>query len=90
VSTLDDPGLFPRRPMPLRQPSFWLASIALSLLLLGLVTVALPDFASGPLVWMLDAGHGLRWADVIGTLMLVSGSALIWTISLIRQWQCTH
>lgn len=61
---------------------------ALLLLLSGLVTVALPDSTSGPVVWALDSLHGLRLADVIGALMMGSGSALIWLISLIRQWQC--
>jgi len=64
--------------------------VALLSLLLGLVIVALPDSASGSVVWALDATHGLRVADVIGALMLVSGSALTWIVSLIRQWQCTH
>lgn len=90
MSALDDPGLFPRRPVPLRQPSFWLAFLALSLLLLGLATIALPDSMSGPVMWMFDVRHGLRMADMIGMLMLASGSAMIWIISLIRQWRCTH
>lgn len=90
MSTLDDPGLLPRRPVPLRQASFWLVLVALSSLLLGLATIALPDSISGPVMWMFDAGHGLRMADVIGALMLAGGSALIWIISLIRQWRCTH
>ncbi len=90
MSTLDDPGLFPRRPVPLRQPSFWLLLMALSALLVGLAAIALPDSISGPVVWMFDVHHGLRMADVIGMPMLASGSAMIWIISLIRQWRCTH
>jgi len=58
--------------------------------LVGLATIALPDSLSGPVMWMFDARHGLRMADVIGMLMLASGSAMIWIISLIRQWRCTH
>jgi hypothetical protein len=76
--------------MPLRQPSFWLALAALSLLLLGLATITLPDSISGLVVWKLDSNHGARLADVVGALMLASGSALIWIISLIQQWQYTH
>jgi len=90
MSSLDDPGLFPRRPVPLRQPSFWLVLMALSSLLVGLATIALPDSMSGPVMWIFDARHGLRMADVIGMLMLASGSAMIWIVSLIRQWRCTH
>ena len=76
--------------MPLRQPSFWLALAALSLLLLGLATITLPDSISGSVVWELGSNHGARLADVVGALMLASGSALIWIVSLIQQWQYTH
>jgi|GEM_PF-5988807 len=90
MSALDDPGLLAPRPMPLRQPSFWLALAALSLLLVGLATVTLPDSISGPVVWELNSHHGARLADMAGAFMLATGSALIWIISLIRQWQYTH
>jgi hypothetical protein len=90
VSALDDPGLLAPRPMPLRQPLFWLALAALSLLLLGLATIALPDSMSGQVMWELDSNHGARLADVVGVLMLASGSVLIWIVSLIHQWQYTH
>jgi hypothetical protein len=90
VSVLDDPGLLASPPMPLRRPVFWMALAALSLLLLGLLAVALPDSISGPVVWTLDANHGLRLADAIGVAMMVTGSALTWIISLIWQWQQTH
>jgi hypothetical protein len=76
--------------MPLRQPSFWLALAALSLLLLGLATITLPDSISGSVVWELGSNHGARLADVVGALMLASGSALIWIVRLIQQWQYTH
>lgn len=90
MSTLDDPGLLSPHPMPLRRPSFWLALAAFSLLLVGLAAVTLPDSISGPVVWELDGRHGAHLVDVAGALMLASGSALIWIISLIQQWQYTH
>jgi hypothetical protein len=52
--------------------------------------IALPDSISGQVMWELDAHHGARLADVVGVLMLASGSALIWIVSLIHQWQYTH
>jgi hypothetical protein len=67
-----------------------MALAALLLLLLGLLVVALPDSISGPVVWTLNADHGLRVADVVGVPMMMTGSALTWIISLIWQWQQTH
>jgi hypothetical protein len=90
VSILDDSGLLANPPRPLRRPAFWMALAAWVLLLLGLSLVAAPDSISGPVVWAINAEHGLRTADAIGSAMLVMGSALTWIISLIWQWQQTH
>jgi len=90
VSSLDEPGLLASPPMPLRRLVFWMALVGLLLLLLGLLAVALPDSMSGPVVWTFSANHGLRQADVIGSALLVTGSALTWLMLLIWQWRYTH
>jgi hypothetical protein len=76
--------------MPLRRLVFWMALAGLLLLLLGLLVVALPDFASGPVVWTFSDDHGLRQADVIGSALLATGSALTWLMLLIWQWRYTR
>jgi len=76
--------------MPLRRPVFWLALLALMLVLLGLAAIALPNALSGPVVWSFDKSHGLRLADVIGMALAAAGSVLTWIISLIWQWRCAR
>ena len=76
--------------MPLRRLVFWMALAGLSLLLLGLLAVALPDSMSGPVMWTLSANHGLRKADVIGAALLAAGSALTWLMLLVWQWRYTQ
>ncbi len=80
--------------MPLRQPAVWATVLALSLLLLGLLAIALPNSASGPVIWTWVADYGfrdgLRLADAVGLIMLGVGSVLIWIMGLIRQWRYTH
>jgi len=90
VSSLDDPGPLTCSPMPLRRLVFWMALAGLSLLLLGLLVVALPDSMSGPVVWTFSANHGLRQADVIGSALLATGSVLTWLMLLVWQWRYTH
>jgi hypothetical protein len=90
VSSSDEPALFASPPMPLRRLVFWMALAGLLLLLLGLLVVALPDSVSGPVVWTFSADHGLRQADVIGSAMLATGSALTWLMLLIWQWRYTR
>ena len=89
MTTLEDPGAF-APPARLRQPAFWMSLAALLLLVLGLCAVAIPDSLSGPVVWVMDSEHGLRQADVIGALLLLSGSSLIWLTGFIWQWRHTH
>jgi hypothetical protein len=67
-----------------------MALAGLSLLLLGLLAVALPDSMSGPVVWTFSVNHGLRQADVIGSALLATGSALTWLMLLVWQWRYTH
>ncbi len=90
MSSLDEPGLFAAPPMPLRRLVSWMALAGLLLLFLGMLVVALPDPVSGPVVWTFSADHGLRQADVVGSALLATGSALTWLMLLIWQWRCTH
>jgi hypothetical protein len=76
--------------MPLRRLVFWMALAGLSLLLLGLLAVALPDSMSGPVLWTLSANHGFRKADLIGSVLLATGSALTWLMLLVWQWRYTQ
>jgi uncharacterized membrane protein YhaH (DUF805 family) len=86
MTALDDPSqLFPP-PARLRRLEFWMALVALLLLLAGLLAIALPDSISGTIVWAFGADHGLRQADVIGAALLAAGSALIWITGLVWQW----
>ena len=89
MTALDESHLFPP-PARLRRLEFWLALVALLLLLAGLCAIALPDSISGALVWVFSAEHGLRQADVIGAALLTAGSALIWITSLAWQWLYTR
>jgi hypothetical protein len=89
MTTLEDPGLF-APPTRLRQPAFWMSLIALVFLIVGLCAIAIPDAMSGPVVWEMSADHGLRQADLIGALLLLVGSSLIWITSLVWQWRHTH
>ena len=89
MTALDEAHLFPP-PARLRRLDFWMALIALLLLFAGLGAVALPDSISGTVVWALNADHGLRQADVIGAVLIIAGSALIWITGLVWQWQRTH
>ena len=84
----DESHLFPP-PARLRRLDFWMALIALLLLFAGLGAAALPDSISGTVVWVLNADHGLRQADVIGAALITAGSALIWIMGLVWQWRCT-
>jgi hypothetical protein len=90
VNSLDESGLLTYLPMPLRRLVFWMALAGLSLLLLGLLAVALPDSMSGPVMWTLSANHGFRKADLIGEALLATGSALTWLMLLVWQWRYTH
>lgn len=90
MSSLDESGLLTYPPMPLRRLVFWMALAGLSLLLLGLLAVALPDSMSGPVIWTLSANHGFRKADLIGSALLAIGSALTWLILLVWQWRYTQ
>jgi len=74
----------------LRRPMFWTALAGLTLLLLGLLVIALPDSASGQVVWELSANHGFRSADVMGSMLLGAGSLLTWLMFLVWQWQVKH
>jgi hypothetical protein len=89
MTTLEEPGLF-APPTRLRQPAFWMALVALTLLILGLLAIAMPDLVSGSVVFAISADHGLRQADVVGLALLFIGSGLIWITGLIWQWQHTR
>ncbi len=90
MSSLDEPGLLTYPPMPLHRLVFWMALAGLLLLLLGLLVVALPDTMSGQVLWTFSANHGLRQADVIGSVLLATGSALTWLMLLIWRWRYTQ
>ena len=89
MTALDESDLFPPRAR-LRRLEFWMALVALLLLLAGLWAVALPDSISGAIIWAFSAEHGLHQADVIGAALLTAGSALIWITGLAWQWLHTH
>ena len=89
MTALDESDLFPPRAR-LRRLDFWMALVALLLLLAGLGAVALPDSISGAIIWAFSAEHGLHQADVIGAALLTAGSALIWITGLAWQWLHTH
>jgi len=89
MTTLDDPGSY-APPARSRQPAFWMAFVAILLLICGLFAIAVPDSMSGPVVREFGANHGLRQADVIGLILLVLGSGLVWITGLIWQWRYTR
>ena len=89
MTTLEDPGAF-APPARLRQPAFWMSLVALSLLIVGLFAIAISDSVSGPVVWAMGPDHGLRQADIVGAMLLLLGSSLIWLTGLIWQWRHTH
>lgn len=89
MTALDESDLFPPRAR-LKRLEFWMALVALLLLLTGLWTVALPDSISGAIIWAVSAEHGLHQADVIGAALLTAGSALIWITGLAWQWLYTR
>jgi len=89
MTALDESRLFPP-PARLRRLDFRVALLALSLLLTGLLSLALPDSISGTVVWTFSADQGLRQADVIGAALLAAGGALIWITGLLWQWLSTR
>ena len=47
-------------------------------ILLGLVSLALPDGQEGVMLWQLDPDHALRLMDSVGVFAMVLGVSLTW------------
>jgi|YNPBryantNP2012_1023418.scaffolds.fasta_scaffold138252_1 hypothetical protein len=61
----------------LQRAIFWLSGLGLSLLLLGLITLALPIEEEGPELVRLNAQHSITLLDLLSTGLTGVGSALI-------------
>lgn len=55
-----------------------LSAAGVAFILLGLVTLALPDSYEGLIIWQLDPLHAISWLDVAGGFALGMGVILIW------------
>ena len=55
-----------------------LATLALLLLVSGLVALVLPDAYEGPILYELDQQHAIRALDVLGVVLLTLGCAAAW------------
>ncbi len=55
----------------------WLSGLGLSLLMLGLITLALPIEQEGPELVRLNGQHSITLLDLLSTGLMGTGSALI-------------
>jgi drug/metabolite transporter (DMT)-like permease len=62
-----------------------LATLAVLLLLGGLVALILPDPQEGPVLYTLDEQHSIRALDTLGAVLLALGCALAWSAGAV--WQ---
>lgn len=62
-----------------------LATLALFLLLAGLLILVLPDAYEGPEFFHLDDLHAIRALDLLGLVLLILGCALSWSAGVL--WQ---
>ncbi|HDQ70699.1 MAG TPA: hypothetical protein ENN19_01230 [Chloroflexi bacterium] len=62
-----------------------LATLAVVLLLGGLITLILPDLYEGPLIFQIDDRHSLRALDVLAGFLLILGCAVAWSAGAL--WQ---
>jgi drug/metabolite transporter (DMT)-like permease len=62
-----------------------LATLAVLLLLAGLVILILPDPYEGPMVKQIDEDHAVHAIDLLGLVLLVLGCALSWSAGAL--WQ---
>lgn len=64
-----------------------LASLAVLLLIAGLLALILPEDYEGQEIYRIDAMHAIRMVDLLGGLLLVAGCIAAWTAGLV--WQRT-
>jgi drug/metabolite transporter (DMT)-like permease len=62
-----------------------LAVLATLLLLVGLVTLIMPDSYEGPELYHVDEQHAVRALDILGTILLALGCAVSWSAGVL--WQ---
>jgi drug/metabolite transporter (DMT)-like permease len=62
-----------------------LATLAVLLLLGGLVALILPNSQEGPVLYTFDEQHSIRALDILGAVLLVLGCALAWSAGAV--WQ---
>lgn len=59
------------------QTIFWLSTLGVMLILLGMVTLTLPFESEGPRLWELDAQHSITLLDLLSTGLMGVGVGLI-------------
>ena len=64
-----------------------LASLAVFLLIGGLLALILPEDYEGREVYRIDGMHAIRMVDLLGGILLVVGCIAAWTAGLV--WQRT-
>jgi len=62
-----------------------LATLAVLLLVAGLLALILPEDYEGREIYQIDKMHAVRYLDMLGGLLLLSGSLTAWAAGLL--WQ---
>jgi len=62
-----------------------LATLAVLLLVAGLMALILPEDYEGREIYQIDKMHAVRYLDMLGGLLLLSGSLAAWAAGLL--WQ---